>query len=293
MIAKSQIQTAFNNMCGVLKTVTLAFLVLGTVDIIHAQTLPLPARTTDALSGSVVKAKIENLSVENREKEIFKEVMNGNVPEFLRELVPISFSKALGDSIYNVTYYVVPDYLAMGSDHDYFLTPMTPVLAQRIANRLKFILPTKQMVDQIWSNASVKLSPSPIPPSPQMTTIPVMWDHNATVKAQRAEKLQEAPLGTLVSGHKKDIIISNSIYGNSSRRVVIYGWHYLNGDPIQPVYAGHGEFYADYSHGIRLIQDSVLINNKTYHISEVLTNPELAPLFSDERVIDRPYYPLE
>lgn len=291
MISKSQIQPDFNNMYGVLKIVTLVFLVFGTVDIIHAQTLPLPARTTDALSGSVVKAKIENLSVENREKEIFKEVMNGNVPEFLRDLVPISFSKALGDSVYNVTYYVVPDYLAMGSDHDYFLTPMTPILAQRIANRLKFILPTKQMVDQIWSNASVKLSPSPIPPSPQMTTIPVMWDHNIAVKAQRSEKLPEEPLGALVAGHKKDVIISNSIYGNSSRRVVIYGWHYLIGNPIQPVYAGHGESYADYSHGIRLIQDSVLINNKTHRISEILTDPEIASLFSDEGAISKPYYP--
>ena len=219
--------------------------------------------------------------------------MNGNVPEFLRELIPISFSKALGDSMYNVTYYVLPDYLAVGSDRDYFLMPLTPVLAQRIANGLKFILPTKQMVDQIWSNASVKLSPSPIPPSPQMTSIPVLWNHNITVKAQRTEKLPEEPLGALVAGHKKDVIISNRIYSNPSRRVVIYGWHYLSGDPIQPVYAGHGELYADYSHGIRLIQDSVLINNKTYRISEILANPELAPLFSDEGVIGKPYYPLE
>lgn len=280
-------------MCGVLKIVILVSLILGTVDIIHAQTLPLPARATDAFSGRVVKAKIENLSVENREKEIFKQIMKGNMPEFLRDLVPISFSKTLGDSVYHVSYYVLPDYLAVGSDSDYFLMPMTPILAQKIADSLKFTLPTKQMVDQIWSKASVKLSPSPIPPSPQMTTIPVIWDHNIAVKAQRSEKLPEEPLGALVAGHKKDVIISNSIYGNSSTRVVIYGWHYLIGNPIQPVYAGHGESYADYSHGIRLIQDSVLINNKTHRISEILTDPEMASLFSDEGVIDKPCYPLD
>lgn len=293
MISKSQIQPDFNNMYGVLKIVTLVFLVFGTVDIVHAQTLPLPARATDALSGSVVKAKIENLSVEDREKKVFKEIMTGNVPEFLPDLVPISFSKTLRDSVYNVTYYVLPNYLALGSDRDYFLMPMTPILAQKITDSLRFTLPTKQMVDQIWSNASVKLSPSPIPPSPQMTTIPVMWDHNLTVKAQRSEKLPEEPLGELVAGHKKDVIISNSIYGNSSRRVVIYEWHYLSGDPIQPVYASHGESYTDYSHGIRLVRDSVLINNKTYLISEILTDPEMASLFSDEGVINRPYYPLK
>jgi|GEM_PF-2058318 hypothetical protein len=125
-----------------------------------------------------------------------------------------------------------------------------------------------------------------------MTTIPVMWDHNNTVKAQRAEELTEEPLGALVAGHKKDVIISNRIYGNSSKRVVIYGWHFTNGNPIQPVYAGHAEAYADYSHGIRLVRDSVLINNQMYRISEILTNFEKASLFSDEGSIRKPYYPL-
>lgn len=69
------------------------------------------------------------------------------------------------------------------------------------------------MVDQIWSESSVKLSPSPIASSPEMTTIPVMWDHIITVKAQRAEPLSEESVGTLVAGHKKDAIISNRIYG--------------------------------------------------------------------------------
>tara|TARA_R110000868_G_scaffold304437_17_gene565311 strand:- start:44086 stop:44967 length:882 start_codon:yes stop_codon:yes gene_type:complete len=293
MITKFHIQSGINNTLVFLKIITLIFLLFGTLEILNAQTLPLPNRVIDGLSGSALKAQIENLSVENREKEIFKEIMNGNVPEFLRDLVSISFSKTLGDSMYDVTYYVLPDYLAVGSNSDYFLLPMTPILAQRIADSLKFILPTRQMVNQIWSNASVKLSPSPITASPQMTSIPVMWKHNITVKAQLAEKQSSELLGALVAGHKKDVIISNRIYDNSSKPVVIYGWHYQNGNPIQPVYAGHGEAYADYSHGIRLVRDSVLINNKFYRISEILTNPELASLFSDEGAISKPFYPLD
>tara|TARA_R110002096_G_scaffold432976_2_gene650745 strand:+ start:1372 stop:3570 length:2199 start_codon:yes stop_codon:yes gene_type:complete len=271
----------------------LLFLLFGKSEIIIAQKLPLPPRATDALSGSELKTQIENLSVEDREEEIFNQILDGNVPNFLRDLIPISYSKTIGDSVYNVTYYVLPDYLALGSDSNYFLMPMTPILAQKISGSLDYTLPTKQMVDQIWSNASVKLSPSPITASPQMTTIPIMWDHNVTVKAQRAEKITEDPLGALVAGHKKDVIISNRIYGNSSKRVVIYGWHYQNGNPIQPVYAGHAETYADYSHGIRLVRDSVLINNKTHRISKILINSELSSLFSDEGIIQRPYYPLD
>ncbi len=288
-----EIYRGFNRTHVFFKIVILVLFVFATTQTLFAQTLPLPPRATDALSGSELKTQIENLSIENREEELFNQILAGNVPDFLRDLVPISFSKTIENSVYAVTYYVLPDYLALGSDNDYFLMPMTPILAQKLSNSLDYTLPTKQMVDQIWSNASVKLSPSPITASPQMTTIPVMWDHNVTVKAQRAEKLNEYPLGALIAGHKKDLIISNRIYGNSSKRVVIYGWHYQNGTPIQPVYAGHAETYADYSHGIRLVRDSVLINNQVYRISEVLQDPAIASLFSYEGAIRKPFYPAE
>ncbi len=288
----SRIQAIFKNLFNFLKLLFPSLLLVGASEIILAQTLPLPTRPQEALSGSEFKNQVEQLSLENREAEIYSHIMAGNVPDFLRQLVPISFSKTIDDSVYNVTYFVTPDYLAVGSDSNYFLIPMTPILAQKVADSLSFTLPTKQMVDQIWNEATAKLSPSPIPASSEMTTIPVMWDHNITVKAQRAEQLSEEPLGALVAGHKKDVIISNRIYGNSSNRVVIYGWHYLSGTPIQPVYAGHGETYADYSHGIRLVRDSVLINNQSFRITEVLTDVEMASLFSDEGSIRKPYYPL-
>ena len=126
-----------------------------------------------------------------------------------------------------------------------------------------------------------------------MTTIPVMWEHNTRLKGQRKETLKQASLGDLVAGHKKDVIISNKIYEKSSKPVVIYGWHYQNGTPIQPVYAGHSETYADYSHGIRLVQDSVLVNNKVHLITKVLQDIQKSSLFSDEGVIEKPFYPLD
>lgn len=271
----------------------LLFLALGVSGILKAQKLPLPPRSTDAIGGSTFKNKVEILSLEDRENHIYQEVLNGNVPNFLRDLAPITFSKSIKDSTYVVTYFVLPDYLAVGSDTDYFLMPMTPILAQKIAKAIGFTLPTKQMVDQIWSNASLKMAPTPIPPSPQMTTIPVMWEHNMLLKKQRKEALLQAPLGVLVAGHKKDVVISNKIYENSSKPVVIYGWHFQNGTPIQPVYAGHSETYADYSHGIRLVQDSASINHKVHLITSVLQDAEKSALFSDEGAMDKPFYPLD
>jgi len=52
-------------------------------------------------------------------------------------------------------YYVLPDYLAVGSDQNYFLCPMTPILAQRIADYAECTLPTRKMVNEIYFQAKV------------------------------------------------------------------------------------------------------------------------------------------
>jgi len=44
--------------------------------------------------------------------------------------------------------------------------------------------------------------------------------------------------------------------------VAIYGWHKLDGKPIQPLYTGHVDWYVDYSHGIRLVSRTIYIDNK-------------------------------
>lgn len=69
--------------------------------------------------------------------------MKGNIPNFYRNMVSVTDS-ALINSIYKrVTYYVIPDYVALGCDTDYFLCPMTPILGQIIADTLNCTLPTR------------------------------------------------------------------------------------------------------------------------------------------------------
>ncbi|HEX2622101.1 MAG TPA: immunoglobulin domain-containing protein, partial [Phototrophicaceae bacterium] len=251
------------------------------------QTLNLPPRPDDAPSGLQFVNVISRVPLTERENWIFAQVMSGNVPEFLRSLVPINVSGTINGIPHAATYYVTPDYLAIGTDADYFLEPMTPLLAQRLCNALGCTLPTRKMVNQIWTNAPVKLNPQPIPPSAEMITVPVFAEHNFMVRTQRDGFTNSLPLGALVSGDKKDVIISSKIYTNFAntnitRPVVIYGWHYPSGSPIQPLYNGHEETYADYSHGVRLVQNGILLDGNPNTITNILTDSNLAGLLSDE-----------
>src|SRR5690348_5126484 len=92
--------------------------------------LSLPPRATNALSGSAFVRLISDLPFPKREETIFDQIAQGNVPEFLRTLVPVPIQAETT----NALIYVTPDYLAVGSDDDYFLTPMRPSTAQRIAD---------------------------------------------------------------------------------------------------------------------------------------------------------------
>lgn len=262
-----------------------------------AQTLPVPPRPSDALSGSAFINLIWSMPRDQREEQIYSQVVSGNIPDFMRQLNTITASANIGGTNHTVKYFVIPEYLAVGSDSDYFLAPMSPLLAQRICNALNCTMPTKKMVDQIYTTATCKLRPQPIPPSPSMITVPVFAQHNDSVKSIRLPVLPQFPFGSLVGGTKKDVIISNRIYQNLQpnvpKPVVIYGWHQLNGIPIQPVYNGHEETYADYSHGVRLVLDSVIVDDTPMTFTQLLANSVLSILVSDEGTILKPYYTLE
>ena len=268
--------------------------VLLTVSTIFTQTLPLPPRPQNAPKGRAFITQITNLTREERETQIFNQIVSGNIPDFLRNLVPVNVTQTIGGGQHTAIFNVTCDYLAVGADDDYFLTPMTPLLAQKIADTLNCILPTKKMVDDIYSAATVKLRPQPIAPSDAMITVPVFAQHNDSVWTLRQPLLSEHPLGQLVGGTKKDVIISNKIYNDLKpavpKPVVIYGWHKLDGTPIQPVYNGHGETYADYSHGIRLVQKTLTLDGNQQNIPAVLNDASLHVLLSDEGLISTPRY---
>jgi hypothetical protein len=247
-----------------------------------AQRLDLPVRSPTALAGSEFARSLIDLSLDDRERAIVTEILSGNVPSWSRELVPVTVS----DGSSKLTFQVTPDYLAVGSDDDYFLVPLTPSAAQKIADRLGCTLPTTRMVDAIYEAAKVKLEPRPIPPTPAMTTVPVFLDHNRVILDQS----KGSKRGLLVAGHKKDVVISKKAFSTPGK-VAIYGWHREVGKPIQPLYAGHKETWVDYSHGIRLIQRQVLLDGNSRTIQQILSDSKVAPLLSDEGLMSQTRYP--
>lgn len=257
-----------------------------------AQVLPLPPRATNAMTGRAFAQFVGPMTLPEREREIFTQVTSGNVPDFLRRLRPVSIRPEASSDTNSITFYVTPDYLAIGSDDDYLLMPMTPATAQRIADALHCSLPTRKMVDLIYAAADLKLAPVPIPPSPAMTTLPVFSNHNAMVLAQRNAELLTHPLGQLVAGHKKDLVITPRLAA-APGKVAIYGWHKTNGAPIQPLYLGHTAAWVDYSQCTRLVQETVIVNGTNSTIRAVLADLALSRLLSDEGPIADPRYPTD
>ncbi|HEV2695403.1 MAG TPA: immunoglobulin domain-containing protein [Verrucomicrobiae bacterium] len=263
----------------------------------RAQTLNLPPRPTTTLTTSQYTNIVSSLSLTERENWIYAQVISGNIPSWQRTLKPVTTS--FGG--HTATYYVCPDELAIGSDTDYFLEPASPMLAQRLADLLGCTLPTRKMVNQIWTNATVKMTPDTIPAGGDVTIIASFATNNATIRAQRNTFTNSQPFGALVSGDKKNVVISTLIYSNFQNGVttpvVIYGWIPPSGTPIQPIFNGHINTYMDYSHGIRFVQEAITVDGSANTISNVLTDPTLAGLLSDESVapnntIPTPRYPV-
>jgi hypothetical protein len=158
---------------------------------------------------------------------------------------------------------------------------MNPYTAQRLASEFGASMITAALSDYIYIKADIKLTPfNYIPVGNANELVTKFEEHNAQIEKQ----LREAGgvHGRLIAGIKKDVILSGRI-ADQPGKVVIYGWHKPDGKPIQPVYSGHVWWYVDYSHGIRLINNQVIIDGKSYLFTDVLQDPVLYKIFSDEK----------
>ena len=219
--------------------------------------------------GTELYKKLSGLPWKERDSIIVKEFLAGNRPGFLNKLVPIEI--VITDSVSalgTLTLFVTSDYLSIGSDNDWARVPMTPMAAQRIADSLNCTLPTPEIVDLIWEKAAVKLEPVPLYAHRDSGLI--FWHHHLIIEGQR--KGQKG----LIAGIKKDVVISlKPVAEKRLDRVAIYGWHRLNGIPIQPVYKGHVNWYVDYSHGVRLVFKKAKWNGHWVQLEDLVNRPEL------------------
>lgn len=242
----------------------------------------IPAREAGAPDAASFLRSVMPLDDDARETAIRAAYLSGNVPDFLRELRPVHLSDASRNI--DLVVCVMPDYLALGSDRDYLLTPVRLATALAVAQRYGFVLPTSRIVDAVYQQAEVQLSPQPLPAGPQMRSTAYYERHNRMVLTQRAAN--GAPAGELTAGDKKDLVITGRLW-RFAERVAIYGWHRRDGRPIQPLSTVHGERYADYSHGLRLVSATAYVNGQPRRLLDLLQDPRLAPLLSDEGAIPR------
>ena len=235
-----------------------------------------------AASGSVFLQAISVLGEDAREDAIRAALLDGDLPNGLRGLKPVRLRDPA--TAHEITLCVMPDYLAVGSDEDPLLIPMRLATALEVASRYGFLLPTRRIVDAIYRQSSIKLSPQPLPASDEMRSAHYYRRHNELVQAQRANRTTAGD--TLLAGDKKDLVLTSLLWSRPDR-VAIYGWHRPDGRPIQPLSTVHDKRYADYSHGVRLVSQTAYVDGEPRSLLRLLQDPAYAPLLSDEGPLPR------
>ena len=252
-------------------------------DIPSLPPLNIPDRPSDAIGGAAFMDKVKDMNFDQREAQIFNEISKGNMPEFMRhlQLIKSNFNDTQGKQ-HTVYYQVMPDYMAIGSDSDFCRIPMGPITAQKLAALFGATLPTSKLVDDIYKNALIKLAPVTYAPvGNENSTVAKFVEHNTAIEQQRISAGGE--LGDLVGGIKKDVVISNLILDPTRPdHVCIYGWHQLNGIPIQPLTNIHGNFYVDYSHGIRFLNSQIVVDSSLTTIQNILKEQDTYKILSNE-----------
>lgn len=243
----------------------------------------IPKRQAGAPTGSALMKQLMDHGVASRDRAITDQVLSGNVPRFLRDLTPVSIWGSKNGQPVVITLCVTPGYLSVGNDRDYVQVPLGVAAAAKIASKLGFFLPTPEMVDAIYDQAEVQVSPSPMTPTSEMESTAYLLRHNKTVQ-QQLRRAGGKPK-YLTAGHKKDIVLTKRLATNPGR-VAIYGWHRSNGRPIQPLSTVHGASYADYSHGVRLISRTAYVDGKPMKLGTVMKDRSLVKIVSSEGPVD-------
>lgn len=221
---------------------------------------------------------VADMPLAEREEYLFQQITSGNMPDFLRKFKTIRVMGTDSKGVmHTAAYEVMPDYLAVGSNQDFVRVPLTPMTAMRIADRFGCALPTRKMVNDIYAQSELKLEPRPL--TMEREAVKTFVEHNAIIEMQRQDK----PLGLLVAGIKKDVVTTPLLLARPNH-VAIFGWHKLDGKPIQPLTTVHRDTYVDYSHGIRLVKQMLLVDDKPTTLNAVLSDPALRFLLSDEEL---------
>jgi peptidoglycan hydrolase-like protein with peptidoglycan-binding domain len=219
-----------------------------------------------ALHGSSTQAAFEAAVLENKASWITWPVVE----------VPLAVPG------HTASIFVNADYFAIGEGADVLYCPLSASAAQTVADACNAILPTSKIVDLIWAAATAKTKPITGGElgieigTPDQLSVRAFGVHSAAIRKQLG--LFFGSSETLVAGSKKDVVLSNRLevvdaagHGGPNK-VCIYGWHKLNGVPIQPLSTRHDYSYRDYSHGVRLVFETMLFDGATMPVADMFSS---------------------
>jgi len=181
---------------------------------------------------------------------------------------------------------VSSDAFRIGEPGDAWRIPVTPILAQQIADELSVhhatpcLLPTAFLDDLAWNKAAVRLPPHPMTQTPElrrtMGKTARSLEHSAWIDAQLRQLGSEE--GFLVRNVGK--IWANTpglwIRSDGGQKGANYGWHWttpqhnpesypaattFGGQVTQPLAYAHDAAHTDYSQTLTLVADDVQLTN--------------------------------
>jgi hypothetical protein len=193
---------------------------------------------------------------------------------------------------HTATFSVSADALRLGTADDSFRVSATACTMQQIADALECVLPTSRICDLIWAQAAVRLTPcvQSVDDATRVSTA-LMAKYHAEVEAKL-----EGRTG-LIENVGKHWLLSNGIVGKTIVGIPAaanYGFYsdqgsFLSGPSrsgayrlIQPLATDHFIDYVDYSQVIRLVKQSCTVDGQAADLRDVLRDPSLAALASDE-----------
>jgi hypothetical protein len=263
-----------------------------------------------------------------REEAMVAQLISGNMPDSLLRWVEIDVSRTLTEGpakgrAVSGKVWVLPDYLAIGDDTDYVYAPLDPWSAQRVASSFGAVLPTARICHAIYTSASSRKirmiardywrtdSGRVVPRGRTQDSTAAYLEHSSAIRDEMT-KAPAVAVGTLVAGHKKDVVLSAKLHptptSDESARIAYHGFYDAGGWPTEPCYhtsdgklnktipkdkpalahpmQPNGHLFSDYSQGVRLVHPMMKADDEWVCVAQVLGDPELSYLISFEGPID-------
>lgn len=199
----------------------------------------------------------------------------GMVPASQRQWIPVQtrYGARVG------VFFVQGLQLACGTNDNVFHAAVTVGVAQRVADSMGAMLPTRKMVDIIHAQATTRVPFRAF--TSDRSSVGTFVASSIAIEDRRAGR------GGLVSDYGKDYVITNQRRANPSR-IAIYGaWESAGSLPVQPLATPHSLSYYDYSQHARMVRNDVIVDGVGMALSDALERVDTALLFSSEGPIRR------